>query len=456
MPLWPAILEHPISLHVRTGYRRLFSVGEIENNATLQWLFGAMLLFFYATFSQWIDSPLTSTGVRAVCWPYFMQCNSLHFLSLMPYGYTQTTFYMALFGIMLGIVYCMWKRHWTTAHALLLVLWVWKFYASFVLSWGIAGVYDYYHLILTAVLLFAAHKEYFAKIAFVLLYFLSATVKFYPTWILGTYFTSLQLGLPLLPQGLTPFWTESVIVSQVFGCWFLLSQHKILQRIAVVYFTIFHLYSGVLVYYPYPTVTEPALLILFGPLYRHQWPPLRKTAIAGWLLVAILILFQVPSSLIQGDVKITMEGYRFGMWMFDANHQCIAQFNVYYKPDATGLTPYHEESDNAICSTQQCVTLRDTSQVNGQWITTIRVESPRAEIRCSPYTMWQTYISLCASNVERVAYTFDHSINGGPFYRIVDVPDMCGLTYSPFSHNSWIQEPPAAPIVGYPVKNRYF
>jgi hypothetical protein len=322
---------------LRDRYYRLFSVAEIESNKTLQWLFGAMLLFFFVTFYQWMSSPFTTTEVRAVCWPYFLDCNALHFLSYFPYGYSQTIFYTGLFAVMLYIVNCMYRSQWAAAHFLLLLLWLWKAFASYVLSWDISGVYDYYHLLITAVLLFAAHKEYFAKLMFVLLYFLSATIKFYPSWILGTYFTSLKLGLPLFPDSMTPLITNFVIFEQVIGCWFLLSKNRVAQRLTLAYSVLFHLYGSIFVLYNYTIMSLSTLLILFGSTYRHQLPPLGRRARVGWCIIVLAVLLQTPVHFISGDEKLTMEGYRFGVWMFDANHQCAADFTAYYSVDTNGL-----------------------------------------------------------------------------------------------------------------------
>src|SRR6185295_19464735 len=92
-------------------------------------------------------------------------------------------------------------------------------------------------------------------------------------WVLGTYFSTLRTGLPLVPPLLVPFATNLVIFCEVIGCWFLLSRNLILQRGAVVFFTFFHLYSIILIYYMFPAVMLPALLILFGPLYSHTKMP---------------------------------------------------------------------------------------------------------------------------------------------------------------------------------------
>ncbi|HEY4488205.1 MAG TPA: hypothetical protein VJB97_01690 [Candidatus Paceibacterota bacterium] len=443
---------------LRSVYRWLFSIEEIESNTTLQWLFGVLLLFFFVTFYQWSSSTVLSLAhaTRNVCWPHFPSCDALLFFSSSPYSYSQNIFYTLLFAAMIALVYCAWRRWWTAAHAMLLALFLWKFVAVFFLSYGIGGVYDYYHLIITAVFLFVPHKEYFAKLAFVLLYFLSATVKFYPSWILGTYFSSLALGLPLFPDALVLPISMSVIVSQVFGAWFLLSRRPLYQRMALIYFGTFHLYSTIFVGFNYPSFAESTLLVLFGPLYRYQAPPISRRAIAGWLMMALLFAFQAPAYLIPGDEKLTMEGYRFGMWMFDSNHQCVAEFTMYYRearPDFR--TSEMRDRPGTPCEGSRCVTARSLREIEGQWVGTIRIESPKAEVRCSPYTYWQRYRYLC-EGAERVAFTFDHSVNGGAFFRIVEVPDMCALTYSAFGRNQWIKEPPEARAIGFPVENIYY
>ena len=58
-------------------------------------------------------------------------------------------------------------------------------------------------------------------------------------------------------------------------------------------------------------------------------------------------------------------------------------------------------------------------------------------------------------NVQKISYVFDHSINGGPFYQIVDLDNLCSVTYKPWGHNDWILLPPQAQIVGYPVEDNY-
>ena len=131
----------------------------------------------------------------------------------------------------------------------------WKVFAIFVLSYLLAGPYDYFHIAFAVVLLFLPYKEYFLKLSIVVLYFLSGATKLDATWILGSYFTTLQTGLPLFPDALTPVFTNLVIFSQVIGAWFLLSRHALLRYTALSFFIVFHLYSGIFVYYHYPSVS---------------------------------------------------------------------------------------------------------------------------------------------------------------------------------------------------------
>jgi len=69
-------------------------------------------------------------------------------------------------------------------------------------------------------------------------------------------------------------------------------------------------------------------------MYSKTELPLSKKAIGGWLLVIALIGLQLISVLTPGDEKITLEGNQYGMYMFEANHQCVWNA-VYYLADGT-------------------------------------------------------------------------------------------------------------------------
>ena len=440
------------------GYRRLFAIQEIETESIVQWMFGASLFYFFVSFGMWIDrANITVETARqgaAVCWAYFPGCEKLYFLHGFPYGYSQSTLYMCFYGVMCLIVYLMWRKDWVHAHMLLLLLFLWKVFVVFVLTFTIAGPYDFYHIFLTAILLFVPFKEFFLKLAFVFFYFMSVTVKFSPGWVLGTYFTSMRSGMPLFYFVPAMFLTNLVIFLQVIDCWFLMSRNWILQRLSLAFGIIFHLYSGVLVFYNYPSVALPPLLILFGPMYRHQPIPFSKKSIGGWIIILIVGLFQLLGFVTSPDRFLTLEGHRFGMFMFEANHQCIVTFKTYSKE--AGKVPPRKWS-GLDCNSLWCtVATSEETASDGLTVNTRTLESASAWNRCDPYEIWTRPRSACKDpKTARVSMLFDHSINGGPFFRMIDEPDICSLTYKPFSHNEWIKVPPYAPVVGYPVENFY-
>ena len=80
-----------------------------------------------------------------------------------------------------------------------------------------------------------------------------------------------------------------------------------------------------------------------------------------------------------------------------------------------------------------------------------------ARNRCNPYNYMFLIRQRCEEDVERIAWHFDHSINGDPFLRIVDVENACDLEYKPFSRNSWIKSHEDEPeVIGLPVQNYYY
>ncbi len=449
----------PILTRIRVLYRRLFSVSEIEHSLVLRWLYGAMLFGFFTSFGNWIlDSSITaetaSKGAQ-ICWTYFPQCGQWYVLHTLPYGYSYTSVYMVLYAVMLACVFAMWKKSWTSAHALMMILFVWKVLVMFVLTASIQGGPNYHHVLITFVLLFLPYKEFFARVSFVVMYFLSAVIKLDESWILGEYFTSLQSGLPVFGNTLAPIFTNAVIGMQIILGWFLLSGRSRIQKTALVCFSVFHIYAGIFVGYTYPILALSMLWILFGPLFHVSTIPLNRRSVAGWITLIALFAFHAPAHLIEGDQRMTQEGSRFGLNLFDANHQCASTLSIY----ATSSTPVRDTQWSAkprqTCGDYICLTTTITHEADDMVVTRERWESPVSWQRCRVSTFWSIAKQQHCSDpgVLRVQMQFDHSIDGGPFYRIVDEQNICTLSYQTFSHNGWIKMPPEAPIVGYPVKN---
>ncbi len=412
------------------AYDLCFSLHEIYNSKWLKAALGAVLFAYFLTFNIWIQEfRFTKEAVEQqahLCWPYAQNCGEWYFLSTLPYGYSANIFYMGLFALMAWSAWSMVTQRWRTAHMLMWPLFIWKAVMVLWLSMSQVGNYEYYHLVFSAIILAFPHKVFFLKFSLVWFYFLSVAAKIHPSWTLGLYFSALKTGLPIFPDSLMPVWTNAVILLEMVGVWFLLGPKSFWQRAVFGLFVFFHLYSGVLVNFRYPATVLPMLFIMFGPWYQQTPIPKGWKTIPGWMLMGLLALGQSISHLIPGDEKSTMEGNFYGLYMFEANHQCVS-----------AVTTFRQ----------------------GQKPETKRNESFQARNRCDVYRVWFKQNQRCKNDasIERVALKFDHSINGNPFYRTVDVPDICAVEYKPFSRNSWIKtERDGAKLIGYPLRNYYY
>ncbi len=415
---------------IKAWYDSTFSLDEIYESKVLKAALASVLFSYFLTFRGWIQEfrftkEAAEQGAH-LCWPYFQNCGDWYFLTTLPYGYSANIFYMVLFGLMGWSAWLMWTNRWRSAHMLIWPLFIWKVLTVSVFSMSQVGNYEYYHIVFSAIILAFPHKVFFLKFALVWFYFLSVAAKIHPTWTLGLYFSSLKTGLPILPDSLMPVWTNLVIFMEMVAAWFLLGAKNNLQRLVFVFFVIFHFYSGVLVNYRYPATVLPMLFILFGPWYEYTKIPKGLKTLPGWLLIGLLGVGQSVSHFIPGDEKTTMEGNFYGLYMFEANHQCVENTTIYRKSQEPEV---------------------------------FKKESFQARNRCDAYRLWFKYQQKCKNDpsIERVELTFDHSINGEPFYRTIEVPDICALDYKPFSRNGWIKtSKEGAELIGYPMKNYYY
>ena len=414
----------------RNWYDSSFSLKELYESELLKAALVAVLFAYFLTFNIWIQEfRFTIEAVeqgKHLCWPYAKNCGDWYFLSGLPFGYTANIFYMGLFGIMGWSAWAMWRGQWRLAHGLMWPLFIWKALMVLLFSMSQVGNYEYYHLVFSLILRAFPHKIFFLKFSLVWFYFLSVAAKIHPAWTLGTYFSTLKTGLPVLPDMVMPVWTNFVIFMEMVGAWFLLGPKNLWQRLAFIFFVIFHLYSGLLVSYRYPATVLPMLFILFGPLYQQTKIPTGIKTLPGWLLMALLGLGQSISHIIPGDEKSTMEGNFYGLYMFEANHQCVEQATIYRKGDDPEV---------------------------------LKKESFQARNRCDAYRVWFKHQQQCKSDstIERIEIQFDHSINGNPFYRTIDIPDICAVDYKPFSRNDWIKtDKEGAELIGYPMRNYYY
>ncbi len=402
---------------------------EIAQSKVLQWSLGALMLVYFIVFSSWIASyagtQFAIQSLNYICPPYFQNCEFFYFLDALPHGYSQSLLYMAFFATFAWCAYLFSQRAWMLIQLSLMPAFFWHALNALFITDHRGGNYEYYLMAFGLIVLFFPHKEFFLKLSLVFFYVLSTVAKIHPSWVEGGYFTALRTGLPFFPDWSIPLVTNFVIIMEMVGAWFLLSKNTVLQKTVFCFFVLFHLYSGILVMYRYPTNVLPFLLILFGPWYRYTPVPLDKKSLAGWIFILTLLFLQLSPKLIPGDEKLTLEANKYGLYMFEANHQCMSQ----------GETVMHDGTRHPFTAVSEV-----------------------ARSRCQPYSYWFTLKKNCERNhsISHIVWRFDHSINGGPFYRIVDTQNACELTYDAFGHNEWIRTKDSAEIIGYPVRNVYY
>ncbi len=408
----------------------LFSSGEIAHSQALYLSAWALLLGWLLEFSTWSRyADFTRNAVeegRHLCWPFFQSCGEWYFLTVPPLGNSEGLVYALLFGLIVLAGYFLITRNFEGVYAVFFVLFAWEALVI-LMSMRLSVNYWYFHVLYGALFLFARYKLQFLRVGAAALYFFSGLLKLNDGWILGTYFTSLQSGLYYIPHSLTLVATNAVIFMELVLVWFLFYPSRVVRLSVLGILTLFHLYSAIFVGLTYPTIVLPMILALFGSgeVATWQWRPHRRVVAGVCVLIVLCAIDAVPYT-IPGPSRITGEGNKMGMYMFDGNYQCTAVATTHYK-DGT------------------------VSQATST--STYAIE------RCDPYAVWFYLHQMCEQNpaVASNTFTFDTSVNGSPFMRIVEGADACTRTYKPFAHNPWILIPGVEHVmqVGLPQKNLY-
>lgn len=420
-----------IFTRIANGYARLFAVDEIVQSVTLQRVAWLLLFGWFVEFFVWSRfGDFTVNAVEAgrhLCWPFFQSCGEWYFLAQEPLGASHYLFYALLFALVIAAGWALMTRRFSLAHVLFVLFLLWEL-TVMLMAMRLAVNYWYFHLFFALLFLFPFGKLFLLRLGAVLLYFFSGLIKLNDTWLTGSYFTALQEGLYLIPDALIPVATNAVIFMELVLVWFLLSSRRVLRLPVVGLLFLFHVYSAIYVGFVYPAITLPVVLVLFLSQERSAQitRALHPRNIAGGVLIGAFVIVHAIPYVIAGDVRITGEGNRFGMYMFEANYQCQARATVVH-------TDGSEETETS--------------------------RSFYANQRCDPYAHYFYLQERCAreSGIARIAWTFDTSINGSPLMRIVDVRDACTLSYSAFSHNAWIRLPSRedVPRIAPVSKNRY-
>lgn len=364
-----------------------------------------------------------TTGANQLCWPHWQNCRSLPLPAGLPESYGNGIMFAAVFGVILVALWGLFKNRaaWVIPSLWLLV--AYKFFYHFVWQWTGLFNFELFHLIpTTAFLLNSPNRIFGAQAAWATCCFLAAFVKLHDSWIVGTYFSTLEIGIPLFPRSWIPFLSQAVIPFEIFCSWGLLSHRW--RKYSFYLWTAFHLYSVMFVGFHYPTRCILILWSLFLP--ETEDGDVRPSVLAKRLnasalaLIILIIMMQTLPLVYREDVKRTLrfEGYAFSM--FDANFQCFETITAKL-PDGSVLS--------------------------------MNRGSRMARGRCGPRLGLMRIHKFCQElKPTAIQWTLDQSINGDPFYQIVQTEDACRLSYSLFGKNEWmtLQNPP---VVGFPRVN---
>ncbi len=383
-------------------------------STTLYGLCFLLILDIIQTFSRWINEGFVTldaiTKNTAVCPPYFQNCLSYYFFDTVPISYGQNILYMALGGLAFLGLYFLYSKDFLKFFVCILPLIFYKIIYIYFLTYLTTGNFTVIGIFFGLILILSSYKIFYLRVLIVLFYLCAATIKLHDGYMSGSIFSSLKLGAPLIPEILLPY-TGIVFFALciVAPLGLMFSTKESWRTFFLWLLTLFHIYSISVVGFRYPLLLIPILWILFH--YEKEDYILHKKYLTDWISILILLAMCVFQSLpffIASDAKVTGEGYRYGYYMYDANHQC---------------------------ESRQTINFTSTSSQERVW------KNNRALYACDPYEEWFKLQRLCAiAGVTTISWTYDHSVNGSPYRRIVDTKDACKLDYSPFKHNLWIQE----------------
>ena len=355
------------------------------------------------------------------CWPHWQGCRSLAFPADFPYSYAYTTLFA---GILLILCFSFWaviankQKHYLGG---LWLLTLFKIFFFFIWRFHDQHNFAMFHLLPTLAFLINKENRIFAgQVVWCLCYFLAGLVKVSDGWIVGTYFSNLELGLPFVPLALVPLATNFIFFAETTMGWTLLSRKW--GRSSFWFWTFFHVYSAILVGFYYPIRCLAMMWALFlphlKPDFQLQSHRTNRLNLGTILLISFLVLLHMVPFAFNEDPKWTLRWQGYGFNMFDANYQCVTEMN------------YTQESK----------------------IKNVKREIAMSRFRCSPALALEDAKNLCESTKNAVSLSIIKSVNGSPFYKIVDLKDACNEKFSLLGANEWINKNPTQ-VEGYPVPN---
>lgn len=403
---------------------------EKENSAQVSFSKGSYVVLCYLllldlvmTFIVWQKEPfITLSAIKAnsaVCPPYFKECLSLYFLDTLPTSYGVYILYTLLFSLVVMASFFLYKKMYKAFIITAAVPLLYKVLYLYFLTYLATGNYASLGIFFGIILLFSTYKLFYLRLVFLMLYLCASVIKLHDGYLSGEVFSSLSLGVPFFPGWTIPYLGVAFLLFCIIApLGLIFSKREHVRNWFLLFLILFHVYSSSMVGFRYPLLIIPILFILWYHEKEHFiFKKEYLKDVVGVIVIVSMIILQVLPLFIKGDERITGEGYKYGYYMYDGNHQCESVKEVVFTDGGKQVLTWYNK---------------------------------RALFACDPYEEWFKIQRVCASGlVASVTWRYDHSLNGAPYRRIIDEKNACNLKYMPFKHNAWIKE--NRPAIATPV-----
>lgn len=357
--------------------------------------------------------------IKVACWPFFQSCGPIQdyvLLNVAP-GY-RPLYFSFLFFLFTLVFYAFYKNKYGLSFLLSFVVFCYNLLPYVIFT-------DYYNPVITyfnmyffytaLIIFFSRHsRRELLAIFLALSYLFPGYSKLISEhWVIGL------IPMPYIPNSLLPIFTNLTTISQlIFPCIFLFGR-GLLKKITVYIQELYHAYSATL-----PTVgfnflyyNGPLLLILYLDDSLKINRNIFKKNIPGLAVILLFIFMSNVRIIVPFNDTITKEAV-YGINVFSNPYKTDVSFqdkNMNY------VRVYSEKKEFDPYS--QLRQIRNINLIMNTYPNYFALLSHIQKENCIDERPRHLMVKL---------ETIYNS------YEVIDEKDYCKLTYSPFSHNSWI------------------
>ncbi len=388
---------------------------EIQKSPALRNYGFLLSLIHFFTFSYWFFVGEVynqiSKATPGYCQPFMQFCESFRFGTPELWRWILVTYFIAgLIGSTLWL-----RKSIAAAYSYSFFILLFKFFI-YSQDYRLMGNFHYIHFIFILIFLLVPRKIQLIPIAIVMIYLGAGVLKLNNEWISGSALYGDIGPLKWIPIQLA---TVYVIVLEIGISFLLLSSRRHLQKVSLIQFFIFHIYSIQIVGLFYPAVMF-CVLSIFIFMFKTDTPSPRLSDIWSYrphrFLIGAFILAQIYPMLLSGNSALTGEGRLVSLNMFDARAVCRHSFVI-----NKGVGHYVQ------------------MQIN--------LENVGTRIRCEPYLYLEFARRLCEYNRKNndaasVSLFLQTRLSSeSNFHPTVKLDDICksSPSFNPLWSNPWIE-----------------